>query len=492
MIRRLSMGWDMTELWHTALAWMSAHEGPLAAVLIAAIAVLPFVALRAAAREHRRHRVRTLYAERRQESTIWTLRKDPPPSPFRTLKGASHLAVPGNGVSIAILPFEDFGTHTDHPDLVGELTAEIAALLNRSPMINVSCVRYERGAEAQAGMPLPIDAQYLLEGSVELVGPESRRGMRISVQLIEMATGDRVSTEAFEGPVRARASIEDDVYESIVGALSGSLHVAAAPEDIDTPTASRAAWALHRRTQLVLDRGLGRERMDYAVRLLDHACRIDPGFVSAKRSLARTLSLRVLLLTSPDPDRDLARARALIDASSAMEPDTARLPLTNGLYLLALGHADAALVALNEAVQADPNRAEPAVYRSWAELHAGAINISAGPVQMALDLTDERAIRSIARYVIALDRAHHGRWQRALNQLEDAIEDTRAFHLAWLLKGLVLALSEEMEEARLTFSRARRIMGSVKTEEVEAWVHTAAGPSRAERWLDAFKRAWWL
>lgn len=488
----------MGDFWHFAADWVGAHRAQVAALVIAGLALVPILAVRLIRRHHQRQRVKALHADLGVRNTVWALRRLEG-LPVTGGKGdverfgaASKRLYGNNGVlSVAILPFErraeaDAAT-------ANAFAQDVFSLLTRNPDLDVRTVHFERGADAIAGMPTPLTAHYLLEGSLEIFPAGPRKGVRVIVQVIETATGDSIFADSFEGPLRSLAGMQDDIAESLFGALGLVVAQRPAPEAADAPTDSLSAWALKHRAVAVLRQGMSRQRLDEAVRLLDHASRIDPRYAHAKLELVEALSLRVLFLTSADKADDLTRARAALAGARALtEAEAGDLALADGLVKLAAGEANAAVAAFGDAGSSRHEAKVAAIYQTWAALYAGRDDVSLAAAEQALgDGETGPARAAIARFIIALSMARAGNYADARRVLATSMDELRAFHMTWLLKGLSASLAGDQDRARDLFARARRVMGAADPAVLQAWVETAAGSrERATAWGAAFEDAW--
>ncbi|MGF1454597.1 MAG: hypothetical protein ACFB6R_04390 [Alphaproteobacteria bacterium] len=478
---------------------LDAYRGPLSAFVIAGLFSLPLLGLRAAARGLRRRRVHTLYADLQRTSRVWSLRERPGTPGTRSARQAPKrgravsrsLVAPHDDLTLIALPFENLITDHEKTALVEDLTRELATLIHQRPNIRVSQVTYGRDADATIGTPLPLDHPFILEGAVELV---SDHALRMTVQILETATGERVYSDQFDGALGRTGPFLDEVAEAVAGCMASMMAIPNSPGAAQRPTDAPAAWGLYLRGEEVLRIGASRQRTDAAVRVFDHASRIDPGFAGSKNALGRALALRVLMLTSRDREADLARARAVLAAARELQPDAPERLVSEGLLLLADGDVRGAHAAFDEAARIDPTIPELRIFRRFAELVLdGAVSETADPLDPAS--FDGNGPKALARLIGALALAQQDRLKEAHRLLETTVTEASAFHLAWFMKGQVMALMARREDARGTFDRGLRVMGSRDRKSDRAalrtWIGTVAGnPARATTWQSAFDAVW--
>lgn len=490
------------ELWETGRDWVDAHREALAALALTAVFALPFIGLRAVIRHSRKRRARRLFAEldaTRQQ--IWTLRSSATRAGFpKAREGApahrpktidSRLVAPMGIVQVIALPFENRVDDAKQADLVDGFTHDLLTLLDQRPNITMAPVTYSREADATVGMAMTPEGDFILDGSIELIGGASQPAVRLTLQLLEATSGERVFSDRFEGPVRRLAGLQDDIAESIAGALGSLMRPNRATAETAAPDGvTSLAWALYQRGYSVRTIGISRQRLDAAVRVYDHAARLDPGFAAAKRELAKALAMRALHLTSPDTQADLERAEAVLEAARVLAEQDPELALAEGVLCLARSDTYGARKSLKKTAAHGPLSTEAALVAQWTRLY------DANPTGEAaawpdLDGIAQGGVRALAHMLVALEETQNGALDQALARLEAVNAEASAYHMGWLLKAQVLALLGRADEAQGTFARARRVMGPADPMRVRTWIMRAAGtPERAQAWANAFTAAW--
>ena len=488
------------QFWQFAATWAQDNNAVLAALAIAMILAFPFAILRRVAGRRRPVKPQVAFDCAPAGPKTYALRKDrtpevQEPSPRRP-EGVepwprADLVTPADSVTLAALPFELRALRGTDLKSVEGFEQDLVNLLQRAPAIDIRPVHYARTAAAGTGMLIPIDARFLLEGSIHTFPAGPRVAVHIIIHIIETATGESIYVETFEGPLRRLAGIMDEVTESIYGALSAMIELPPEPLAHSEPTRSPAALALHNRSARVLDQGLSHQRLDESVRLLDHACRIDPGFVSAKRFLMTAIAVRILTLTSPDRQKDLAAMASLSETLVAMDEPSARLSTCLGLMYLAGRDFVRAKTCFADAMKHEPGAIDAPIYAVWAQLLNDEAVGSIAPVEAHLLQSGSLARNAIAHHVIALHHLQNGEFKSAQEVAETAVAEFKPFHMNWLILALAFALQGDMQQASSTFFRARRIIGAHDEATITAWVEQAAASAkRARRWRKAFDSSW--
>jgi adenylate cyclase len=127
----------------------------------------------------------------------------------------------------------------------------------------------------QVGRELGV--RYVLEGSVR----KAANRVRITGQLVDAATGAHLWAERFDGGLGDIFDLQDQVTESVVGAIAPAVEKAEIERAKRKPTESLDAYALYLRGLARLYLFAGRQSNDEALRLFNSAIEFDPDFASA-------------------------------------------------------------------------------------------------------------------------------------------------------------------------------------------------------------------
>lgn len=197
---------------------------------------------------------------------------------------APRLLPPVDKPSIAVLPFDNFGSGADAATLADGMVEDLTTALAR---LNWLFVVARTSAFALKGQAVDareagrrLGVRYLLEGSVRCAGER----VRITGQLIEAASGAHIWADHFDGPIGDIFGLQDEIVAATVGAIEPSVLRAeverariAPPEDI------RAHHLYLRATGLMGDAFTNPEggALDEARALLARAIELDPTYAPA-------------------------------------------------------------------------------------------------------------------------------------------------------------------------------------------------------------------
>jgi TolB-like protein len=122
-----------------------------------------------------------------------------------------------------------------------------------------------------------LGVRYVLEGSVRKAGNR----VRITGQLVDTATGVHLWADRFDGGLDDIFDLQDQVTESVVGAIAPAVEKAEIERAKRKPTESLDAYALYLRGLARFYQFASRQANADALRLFNSAIELDPDFASA-------------------------------------------------------------------------------------------------------------------------------------------------------------------------------------------------------------------
>ncbi len=350
-----------------------------------------------------------------------------------TLPGASagqrptfHTVTPGEH-GLAVLPFRYRGS-PDDAYLSSALTEELIDILSMTRGLKIpagaATARFlDERSPARVGEAL--DVQNIVDGTVQKSGDR----VRISVRLIDVATGIQRWTERFDGRLEDVFELQDRMAKRVAETLrlkveSIRLERNAPPEAVELCLRARDK----RRESL-----LGGAGPDGAMGLYEQALRIAPDF---KPALAGYAICRVVTWFFPEnaQDRDWAGlAKAAVDDALAKAPELVDTHIAAARYHVQLGDYTEAAAALATALRIAPTSADAHEYLAALQCEAGRVEegIRRAAVVAELDPT-----RVAARLAISKIEALRGRWRASEETHQQILAARPDYMLATTLSRL--------------------------------------------------------
>ena len=394
--------------------------------------------------------VQQIRAERRAKSAKRD-RPATPPGPAGNgadRRGATGPAPgPPNDPSIAVLPFANLSGDPEQEYFSDGITGDIITELSKFRTLFV-IARHSSFVFKGATVDLKeiaekLGVQYIVEGSVRRAGDT----VRITVQLIEAATGGSLWGERYDRRLDDIFAVQDEVTRSIVAVLPGRVQDSVADRAARNPTSDMRAYEYMLQGKHLRD-GLNATDTARARVVLKKALDLDPGYARAYMYLADTYVIDLWLgLADKGASKislDLSRKGAGLDNTDVYIQDQLGFALLcEGLWedaeiqfsrtlarivneaesmawcgyaFLLLGHHRKALDVVVEAVRLDPLHA-PSL--DWV---LGLVQFFAGNYAGAVRaLIGEALLNSVAHAFLTSAYAHLGKMDEARAALKTFI-----------------------------------------------------------------------
>ena len=183
--------------------------------------------------------------------------------------------------SIAVLPFTNMSGDPEQDYFADGMAEDIITALSHFKALFViarnSSFTYKGRAVDVKQVGRELGVRYVLEGSVR----KAENRVRITGQLVDTATGAHLWADRFDGGLGDIFDLQDQVTESVVGAIAPAVEKAEIERAKRKPTESLDAYALYLRGLARFYQYASRQANDEALRLFNSAIELDPDFASA-------------------------------------------------------------------------------------------------------------------------------------------------------------------------------------------------------------------
>ncbi len=313
----------------------------------------------------------------------------PAPAAPASSSGAGGLPLPDKP-AIAVLPFTNLSGDPEQEYFADGIVEDIITELSRYSELLViarnSCFTYKGRAVKVQDVRRELGVHYVVEGSVRRAGNR----VRLTVQLVDSASGNHVWGERYDREFSDILELQDELTRAIVATLPGRLDSAEEKRLQRKPPSDMAAFDYLLAGKIHHHRGT-REDNEKALNLLDKAIEIDPRFAQAYAWKACTLGQaaergfrtpvettfkeaaenvgKALKLDENDVEchrlmcevcmatQRLDQAVVHNDRALAMNPNDPRLVAQKGELLTWLGNPEEGAEWVRKAVRLDPHAA---------------------------------------------------------------------------------------------------------------------------------------
>lgn len=254
--------------------------------------------------------------------------------------------------SIAVLPFADMSPERDQDYLCDGLAEELINVLTNIDGLRVAARTAsfqfrDPGADIRdVGRRLGVGA--LLEGSVRKAADR----LRITVQLIDVATGYHLSSRRFDRTLEDIFAIQDEIAESVANTLRGSVLGRRDKEALQRPQTSVEAYEYYLRARQHLPR-MTRNDLETSRAMFERAIALDADYGPAWAGLAVVHA--TLYEWFGAQATDLERAEYASQKALEVAPDFAETRVARGFALSLSQQYEAAGREFEDAIRINPN-----------------------------------------------------------------------------------------------------------------------------------------
>jgi TolB-like protein/class 3 adenylate cyclase len=341
-------------------------------------------------------------------------------------------------LSIVVLPFLNLGGGPEQDDFVAGITESLTSDLSRIAGAFViarnTAFTYKGKAVDVKQIGRDLNVRYVLEGSVQRGGAR----MRVSVQLIDAATGGHLWSERFDKPVADLFDMQDEIVSRLANRLGQELAVA---EARSAKVAANPDSMDHYFLGLGLYHRNGVEFLHQARKHFDRALELDPNNVEA---LVRRAWVEVSFVAAWLPEDRAERlivAEADLRSALRLSPGSAGAHAALGVLYMNTGRAEPGIVECERALALDRNLATAHAWIGMEKYFSGRAEETEAHVLEALRISPRDAYASAWMAFAAFAKFGEGKDEEAAvwaNRSIDASPDfmTSHFILAAALVGL--------------------------------------------------------
>ncbi|BAL27315.1 winged helix-turn-helix domain-containing protein [Azoarcus sp. KH32C] len=372
--------------------------------------------------------------------------------------------------SIAVLPFVNLTGDPEQDYLADGVVEDIIAALSQYRWLFVvarnSSFTYKGRAVDVKQVGRELGVRYVLEGSWR----KARDRVRITGQLIDATTGAHQWAGRFEGVLGDIFELQDQITETVVGAIAPQLERAEIERARHKPTDRLDAYDYYLCGMAKLHQGT-RETIDQALPLFEKAIEVDPDFASAYAMAAWCHCWRKINGWMTDRPREMAEGVGLARRAVELGKGDA-VALTRCGHVLAhlAGDLPGGIALLDKALELNPNLAAAwflgAFLRLWHGEADAAIEHFAHV--MRLSPLDPELYRMQA----GMAAAHFfvGHFDTASSWAEKAVRDLPSLLLAAGILAASHALAGRMAEARRAMEHLRELDPTLRVSNLADWL----------------------
>ena len=355
---------------------------------------------------------------------------------------------------MAVLPLNNISGDPEQEYLADGIAEDVITLLSRNPRFFViarnSTFAYKGQAPDIRQVGEELGVRYVVEGSLRKIGER----LRVTVQLIEAASGQHVWAEQYDRPYSGIFALQDEITNGIAVALGDEIFQAEIARVADSPTANLDAWSLVTRAGQALN-NWSNESSAKAAELFRAALELDPHYALAQAELARTICWRAANTWSDNPEADIAEAYQLGQQALQTAPNDPLVLFGVGACYGVSGRWDEGIRLLKKSVSKQPNFAMALATLGYTYTFNGQPEKSLSIGQKVRLLAPRSPYVWVYESWRAAGLNEVSRYQEAERVLHDALQSYDGWWFTWLQLAFSRAGQSDIEGAKSALYNAR-------------------------------------
>ena len=360
--------------------------------------------------------------------------------------------------SIAVLPFINLSSDPEQEYFADGMVDDIITALSHFKALFViarnSSFTYKGRAVDVKQVGRELGVRYVLEGSVR----KAANRVRITGQLVDTATGAHLWAERFDGGLGDIFDLQDQVTESVVGAIAPAVEKAEIERARRKPTESLDAYALYLRGLAKFYQLGNRQANEEALRLFNSAIALDPDFASAYGRATSCYGIAKMNGWISDTANEIAEVKRLAQRAVELGKDDAMALAASG-YALAfvVRDLDVGAALIDRALVLNSNLAEAWFVGGWAKIWLGEPEAAIERFARAMRLNPVDPRVSGMRSGTAFAHLLLGRYDEAASWAVMALQDSPDFQPGLRIAAASNAMAGRPEQAHKAMARLRQL-----------------------------------
>ena len=296
--------------------------------------------------------------------------------------------------SIAVLPFEPLGRDMDDELLgLGMADAVIGRMSNLKQLVvlptsAVSKYKNPPSDPLAAGRALNVDA--ILSGTIQ----RSRDKVRVTVQLVNVASGRTIWSEKFDQTFTDIFGVQDSISDNVVRSLAINLTADEQKHLGKHYTTNVAAYDSYL-MGLYFWSTRSKEGLEKAIDYFEQAVQKDPNFALAYALMADCYYLEIFYAYNPAPNA-VSNAKAAADRALLLDDSLAEAHVASAMVHSLQHQLRPAMESLRRALELNPNLATAHLRYAWCLCGFGQLNDAVREMKRAQELDPLSATNSTA------------------------------------------------------------------------------------------------
>ena len=379
--------------------------------------------------------------------------------------------------SIAVLPFQNMSNDPEQEYFADGIAEDIITALSHFKALFViarnSSFTYTGRAVDVKQVGRELGVRYVLEGSIR----KAANRVRITGQLVDTATGAHLWADRFDGGLGDVFDLQDQVTESVVGAIAPAVEKAEIERARRKPTESLDAYAFYLRGLAKLYQVANRQANEEALRLFNSAIELDADFASAYGRAAHCYAIaKVNGWISVTPNEIAEVTRLAQRAVELGKDDAIALAASGWALTYVVRDLEVGAALIDRALVLNSNLAEAWSFGGWMKIYLGEPEAAIERFARAMRLSPLDP--SLLRMPSGTAHAHFflGRYDEAASWAAMSLQDNADYQPGLRIAAASNAMAGRLEQAHKALARLRLVNPTLRVSTLKH----VLGPLQAE------------
>ena len=370
--------------------------------------------------------------------------------------------------SIAVLPFRIIASDQKMEFVSDGLTEDITTLLARIPGFFVICrdsafaYKSQRIDARQVARDLGV--RYVVSGSVREMGEKAR----VTVELIDGNTGNRLWGDRFDSTKETIFELQDEITRTIASHIEPELTRAEISRIERRPPENLDVWELyHRAHGLIIFKGINPHTYKESINLLRRAIALDPGFAIAHAHLSFLLAFSDLMRMNVGEENLIEQSMESLEKALQLDTNDSTVLGLTGCALCDMGHRQRGLDLLVRAVENDPSNAQACVAYGAGLLNAGRVSEGIEMLKYGIRISPLDGRLAFWGTILALGLFYAGKPDEAAEEARRACRRDDKLPMPRIVLAIILTSQGLRDTAEDAMADARRIYPKLKAKTIQ-------------------------
>jgi TolB-like protein/Tfp pilus assembly protein PilF len=390
--------------------------------------------------------------------------------------------------SIAILPFANLSNDPEQEYFADGMVEDITVAVSRIEWLLViarnSSFTYKGRAVDVKQIGRDLGVRYVLEGSVRKIAGS----VRMTAQLIDTTTGAHLWADRFDGALENIFGLQDEVCNSVVGAIARKLEQSEIERASIKPTENLQAYdyLLRGKAKVYL---WTRESISEALHLFYKAIELDPHYASAYGMAAWCYTRRKAHAWVTNPEQETAETARVARRAVELAKDDAVALCTGGFALArVIGDLDSGAAFIDRALKVNPNLAIAWLTSGWLRTYLGEPDLSVKHLSHALRLSPLDPLLFGMYAGLAFAHFFAGRYDEAASWAERALREQPTWIPALRTAAASYALAGREQDASQVMARLRQLAPGIQISRLKDLMPLRR-PDDLNRFIEGLRKA---